>query len=73
MIQKIQNYLKIYLLQLQILKNLEEDDLVVYPESDLVADIYITGKLSDLQKITEDDIHIYGTINNPIEGKNIYI
>ena len=51
-------------------EELEDDDLVVYPESDLVADIYITGKLSDLQKISEDDIHIYGSINNPIEGKN---
>lgn len=51
-------------------EELEDNDLVVYPESDLVADIYITGKLSDLQKINEDDIHIYGSINNPIEGKN---
>ncbi|MCC3870389.1 YbbR-like domain-containing protein [Terrisporobacter mayombei] len=51
-------------------EELKDDDLVVYPESDLVADIYITGKLSDLQKISEDDIHIYGSINNPIEGKN---
>ena len=29
---------------------LQGDDLVVYPQSDLVTDIYITGKLSDLQK-----------------------
>lgn len=49
---------------------LQENDLVVYPTSDLVADIYITGKLSDLQKVKEDDIHIYGSINNPIEGQN---
>ena len=39
------------------IEELEEDDLVVYPKSDLVTDIYITGKLSDLQKINEDDIH----------------
>lgn len=51
-------------------KELQDDDLVVYPQSELVADIYITGKLSDLQKLSEDDIHIYGSINNPIEGKN---
>ena len=51
-------------------EELQDNDLVVYPESDLVADIYITGKISDLQKINEDDIHIYGSINNPIEGKN---
>ena len=50
-------------------EELQDNDLVVYPESDLVADIYITGKISDLQKINEDDIHIY-SINNPIEGKN---
>ena len=35
---------------------LQGDDLVVYPQSDLVTDIYITGKLSDLQKISEEDI-----------------
>lgn len=51
-------------------EELQNEDLVVYPESDLVADIYITGKLSNLQKISKDDIHIYGSINNPIEGKN---
>ena len=39
---------------------LQGDDLVVYPQSDLVTDIYITGKLSDLQKISEEDIHISG-------------
>ena len=52
------------------IEEIEDNDLVVYPDSDLLADIYITGKLSDLQKISEDDIHIYGSINNPIEGKN---
>ncbi|WP_343345284.1 CdaR family protein [Terrisporobacter petrolearius] len=51
-------------------EELQDNDLIVYPETDLVADIYITGKLSDLQKISKDDIHIYGSINNPIEGKN---
>ena len=51
-------------------KELEDDDLVVYPQSELVTDIYVTGKLSDLQKLREEDIHIYGSINNPIEGKN---
>ena len=49
---------------------LQGDDLVVYPQSDLVTDIYITGKLSDLQKISEEYIHISGSINNPIEGQN---
>ena len=52
------------------IEELAENDLIVYPESDLVADINIKGKLSDVQKITVDDIHIYGTINNPMEGNN---
>lgn len=52
------------------MEEIQDNDLVVYPESDLVTDIYITGKLSDLQKIGADDIHISGSINNPIEGKN---
>ena len=51
-------------------QELEDDNLVVYPESNLVTDIYITGKLSDLQKISKDDINVYGSINNPIEGNN---
>lgn len=51
-------------------EELEGEDLVVYPETDLVADIYITGKLSYLQKINQDDIYIYGSINKPIEGNN---
>lgn len=51
-------------------EELQDNDLVVYPQSELVADIYIKGKLSDLQKLSKDDIHIYGSINNPMEGKN---
>lgn len=49
---------------------LAENDLVIYPKSDLVADINVRGKLSDIQRLTEDDIHIYGSINNPMEGNN---
>lgn len=52
------------------IEELANEDLVVYPETDLVADIYIRGKLSYLQKLSKEDIHIYGSINNPIEGKN---
>ena len=51
-------------------QELEDNDLVVYPQSNLVGDIYITGKLSDLQKISEKDIHMSGSINNPVEGQN---
>lgn len=52
------------------IEELSDEDLVVYPETDLVADIYIRGKLSYLQKLSKEDIHIYGSINNPIEGRN---
>ena len=52
------------------IEELANEDLVVYPETDLVADIYIRGKLSYLQNLSKEDIHVYGSINNPIEGKN---
>ncbi|WP_297130325.1 CdaR family protein [Terrisporobacter sp.] len=52
------------------IEELSDEDLIVYPENDLVADIYIRGKLSYLQKLSKEDIHIYGSINNPIEGRN---
>ena len=46
------------------------NDYVIYPEISLSTDIYITGKLSLVQNISKNDINIYGTINNPIEGNN---
>lgn len=56
------------------LDDLADKDLVVYPETEITASIYVTGKLSTIQKINKDDINIYGQINQPIEGKNeIYL
>ncbi|MCI6666592.1 MAG: CdaR family protein [Romboutsia timonensis] len=53
---------------------LNERDLVIYPEQELTTNIYVTGKLSNLKKITKDDINVYGQINNPLEGNNeIYL
>ena len=49
---------------------LNERDLVIYPEQDLTTNIYVTGKLSNLKKVTKDDINVYGQINNPLEGNN---
>ena len=50
---------------------LNERDLVIYPEQE---NIYVTGKLSNLKKVTKDDINVYGQINNPLEGNNeIYL
>lgn len=44
--------------------------LVVDPDEELVASVYVKGNLSDLQKITANNINVYGTVNNPIEGQN---
>lgn len=53
---------------------LNERDLVIYPEQDLTTNIYVTGKLSNLKKVTKDHINVYGQINNPLEGNNeIYL
>lgn len=53
---------------------LNERDLVIYPEQDFTTNIYVTGKLSNLKKVTKDDINVYGQINNPLEGNNeIYL
>ena len=46
------------------------NDYVIYPDISLTTDVYITGKLSLVQNISKNDINIYGTINNPIEGNN---
>ena len=44
--------------------------LVVDPDDNLVTSVYIKGKLSDLQKISANNIDVYGTVSNPIEGQN---
>ncbi len=44
--------------------------LIVDPDEELVASVYVKGNLSELQKITANDISIYGTVNHPIEGQN---
>ena len=56
------------------INELDEKDLVIYPENDLTTSIYATGKLSNLKKVSKDDINVYGQINSPMEGKNeIYL
>ncbi|WP_042277546.1 CdaR family protein [[Clostridium] dakarense] len=51
------------------MNQLADKDLVIYPEVDLTTDIAITGKLSNLQKVNKNNIHIYGEINN-LEGNS---
>lgn len=52
------------------LNEINDLDLVVDPDEDLVASVYVKGNLSDLQKITVENINVYGTVNHPIEGQN---
>lgn len=52
------------------MRDLNDKDLVIYPEIELTADIYVSGKLSDIQKTKKENIHISGQINDPIEGNN---
>ena len=42
---------------------------VVDPDDNLVTSVYIKGSLSDLQKISANNIDVYGTVSNPIEGQ----
>ncbi|MBC5997746.1 hypothetical protein EAI30_12550 [Romboutsia ilealis] len=52
------------------LDELDANDFVIYPEVNLNTDIYVTGKLSVLKNISKDDITVYGTMTNLIEGNN---
>ena len=52
------------------LNEIKDLGLVVDPDDNLVTSVYIKGKLSDLQKISANNIDIYGTVSNPIEGQN---
>lgn len=45
-------------------------NLVIDPDENLVASVYVTGNLSNLKTVNADNIDVYGTITNPIEGKN---
>ena len=52
------------------LNEIKDLGLVVDPDDNLVTSVYIKGKLSDLQKISDNNIDVYGTVSNPIEGQN---
>lgn len=55
------------------ISNMEElraANLVIYPETELTTDIRITGKLSNIQNVKKERIHISGNISDPIEGNN---
>ena len=52
------------------LNEIKDLGLVVDPDDNLVTSVYIKGKLSDLQKISANNIDVYGTVSNLIEGQN---
>ena len=52
------------------LSEVEDNGLMIYPEKNITTDLIIRGKLSDIQKINNDNVHVYGIIDKPIEGKN---
>ena len=52
------------------MSEIKDENLMIYPEQDLVASLNISGKLSSIKNIGKNDIKIYGHINNPIGGKN---
>lgn len=52
------------------LNEIKDLGLIVDPDEELITEVYVKGNLSDLQKINQNNIKIYGTVNNPIEGQN---
>ena len=52
------------------LNEIKDLGLVVDPDDNLVTSVYIKGKLSDLQKISANNIDVYDAVSNAIEGQN---
>lgn len=50
------------------MKELAENNLVIYPQEDLTTDIYLTGNVSNLKNITKEKIHVYGQFEDVLEG-----
>lgn len=48
-----------------------KDGYVIFPKEDLKTDITLTGRLSEINKINKNNIHIYGDIIDPVEGQNV--
>ena len=52
------------------ISELNDKNLVIYPKKEITTSVYVTGKLSNIKKISKSDINVYGQINSPIEGNN---
>ncbi len=48
-----------------------KDGFVIYPKESFSTEITVEGKLSEVEKLNKNNIHIYGDIINPVEGQNI--
>lgn len=48
-----------------------EKNLEIFPGETISANITVKTNLSKLKKLTKDNMAIYGTISNPVPGKNI--
>ncbi|WP_243462036.1 YbbR-like domain-containing protein [Clostridioides difficile] len=56
------------------MNDLKDKNLVIYPDEKLTADVYIKGSLSKVQSVKKEDIHVHGTIEDPIQGqKEVYL
>lgn len=56
------------------MSDLKDKNLVIYPDEKLTTDVYIKGSLSKVQSVKKEDIHVYGTIEDPIQGqKEVYL
>lgn len=50
---------------------IRNNDFVIYPKEEFQTDITVRGKLSEVQKLNKNNVHIYGELINPVEGQNI--
>lgn len=50
---------------------IKEKSLTIFPEESISANITVKTNLSKLKKLTKDNLIIYGSISNPMPGKNI--
>lgn len=48
-----------------------KDDFVIYPHENFKTDVTVQGKLSEIQKLNKNNVHVYGELINPVEGQNI--
>lgn len=53
------------------ISELNEGGYDIYPKENLYTEITVEGSLSEIQKLNKNNVHVFGTVQNPVEGKNI--